>query len=1064
MQALIIKCVLITVCVAAAQITMESLVYSRTDIISLYHTRVHSEIRTALRKHGIATTATHRGVRGSSHKKTINTIVGNRRKVDPKHTSVNLNNLCCLSSSTNNRESDKNESLCFGLLNCQSVRNKSDQIIDLIETNNLDLVMLTETWLKSGETDARIIKDLTPQNFELHHKPRKSKHRGGGVGLLCNEKLHFKKSDIVDPTSFELLSGLIPFGSSCIRIQTIYRVPPSAKNKIKKGDFINEFASLLEIITTLPGKLLIVGDFNIHFDDPYDPEKREFDELLHVFGLHQLVSSSTHISGHVLDFVITRIDDNIIQNVQVADMISDHCLILSSLTATKPTFNQKIRKVRSIKNINMSHFFHDLELAVTKIDTTDEPNSFANQIGHAMSCVLDSHAPIKTKKLSTKIMVPWFNDDVRKAIIKRRRFEKLWRKDKTEIKRQMLRTARNEVCWVIEQSKRKHYNDKIVNCNKDQKKLFGVLDDLMHRKEATKFPTGSLSELVDSFEKYFVMKIENIRIKIIASTNRMLSIEHNTPCQSRMSEFTPVTEEELLLIIKGSKNTTCDLDHFPTELLKKCVPVLLPSLMRLFNLSLSSGIVPSSFKHAIVKPLLKKPSLDPENLKNYRPISNLSFLSKILEKIVAKRLSDYMTKNCLHEKMQSAYKTAHSTESALIRIQNDILLNLDKKQGVILVLLDLSAAFDTIDHDLMLQRLEESLGVKGAVLKWFSSYLKNRTSEISIEYEKSNPAKCKYGVPQGSVLGPILFTIYTMPLAKIIASYNINYHFYADDTQLYLSFDPKNRASFSDSLSTVQECIKDIKVWMNNNMLKLNDDKTEVLFISSPYFQNFLQEGASVLVDQTSVSRSKTARNIGVIFDDEMLLKEHITTVCKIAFFHLRNIGSIRRYLTSDACATLVHSLVSSRIDYCNALLVNLPACSLAKLQRVLNTAARIVSLRPKSEAITPILISLHWLPIKFRINYKVILFVFRCLHNLAPSYLTELLQLYAPGRDLRSSDKAILDYCTPSTKYGERAFSVSAAVLWNNLPDEIRVLENIGCFKSKLKTHLFKAAYNQEL
>ena len=407
---------------------------------------------------------------------------------------------------------------------------------------------------------------------------------------------------------------------------------------------------------------------------------------------------------------------------------------------------------------------------------------------------------------------------------------------------------------------------------------------------------------------------------------------------------------------------------------------------------------------------------------------------------------------------------SHNTESALIRIQNDILLNLDKKQGVILVLLDLSAAFDTIDHDLMLQRLEDSLGVKGDVLKWFSSYLKNRTSEISIEYEKSNPTKCKHGVPQGSVLGPILFTIYTMPLAKIIASYNINYHFYADDTQLYLSFDPKDNASISDSVTTVQECIKDIKVWMNNNMLKLNDDKTEVLLISSPYFQKFLQEDASILVDQTSVSRSKSARNIGVIFDDEMLLKEHIATVCKIAFFHLRNIGLIRKYLTSDSCATLVHSLVSSRIDYCNALLVNLPACLLAKLQRVLNTAARIVSLRPKTQDITPVLISLHWLPIKFRINYKVILFVFRCLHNLAPSYLTELLQLYIPGRNLRSSDKAILSYTTPSTKYGERAFSVSAAVLWNALPEEIRLLDKISCFKSKLKTHLFEVAYSQDL
>ena len=300
----------------------------------------------------------------------------------------------------------------------------------------------------------------------------------------------------------------------------------------------------------------------------------------------------------------------------------------------------------------------------------------------------------------------------------------------------MLRKARNEVSYLIEQSKRIYYNDKIINCEKDHKKLFEVINDLMSPKEKTKLPSGSLLELVNAFNKFFITKIENIRLNI-SSSHSGTSSKHGIHCPHNLSEFDPVTEEELMKIIQGSKNATCDLDPFPNELLKKCVTVLLPYLVKLFNLSLSSGVVPISFKHAMVKPLIKKPSLDPENLQNYRPISNLSFLSKILEKIVAKRLSDYRTAHHLQEKMQSAYKTGHSTESALLRIQNDILHDLDKKRGVILALLDLSAAFDTIDHDLLLQRLEESLGVTGTVLQWFSSYLKGRTSVISIEHSPS---------------------------------------------------------------------------------------------------------------------------------------------------------------------------------------------------------------------------------------------------------------------------------------------------------------------------------------
>ena len=187
--------------------------------------------------------------------------------------------------------------------------------------------------------------------------------------------------------------------------------------------------------------------------------------------------------------------------------------------------------------------------------------TFLQRISHAMSSVLDSHAPIQMKKLSSKTMVPWFNNSIKRAITKRRRFERLWRKDKIEIKRQMLRTARNEVSYLIEQSKRIYYNDKIINCEKDQKKLFEVINDLMSRKEKTKLPSGSLLELVNAFNKFFITKIENIRFNISSSHNGTSS-KHGIHCPHNLSEFDPVTEEELMKIIQGSKNATYDLDPF----------------------------------------------------------------------------------------------------------------------------------------------------------------------------------------------------------------------------------------------------------------------------------------------------------------------------------------------------------------------------------------------------------------------------------------------------------------------------------------------------------------------
>ena len=370
--------------------------------------------------------------------------------------------------------------------------------------------------------------------------------------------------------------------------------------------------------------------------------------------------------------------------------------------------------------------------------------------------------------------------------------------------------------------------------------MFNIIDSLLHRKAETQLPPGTISDIVKSFQKYFVSKIVTIRTKITQSLSSCNTPENlvQRAQPERLNNFKMVSEDDVTTIIRGTKNATCELDPMPTSLLKKILPSVIHSITNLINASLSSGTVPASFKHALVKPLIKKPSLANELMKNYRPISNLPFLSKILEKVVLKQLTDHMTKNNLNEKMQSAYKPLHSTETALLRIQNDILLSLGNKRGVILVLLDLSAAFDTIDHEILLSRLKGLLGIQETVLAWFNSYLKFRTNAVFINNNTSEKSESTFGVPQGSVLGPVLFTIYTMPLSSILESFGLQYHFYADDTQIYLSFEAKHQTSFEEAISTIEQSVGAVKLWMASNMLKLNDDKTEVVFIASPYYQN----------------------------------------------------------------------------------------------------------------------------------------------------------------------------------------------------------------------------------
>ena len=383
---------------------------------------------------------------------------------------------------------------------------------------------------------------------------------------------------------------------------------------------------------------------------------------------------------------------------------------------------------------------------------------------------------------------------------------------------------------------------------------------------------------------------------------------------------------------------------------------------------------------------------------------------------------------------------------------------MDEKIGTCLAALDLSAAFDTLEHQTVLERLKLSYGISGASLEWIKSYLIGRTQIVRFDEVCSPPSKCLYGVPQGSVLGPILFSLFVSPISHVISSFGVSFHQFADDTQLYIHMDRKSK---TDSFDLLDKCSKTVLDWFTHNGLSLNPAKTEILIMGTRQCVETIRPDSKVKVAGCEIEPSESIRSLGVTLDNTLSFDRHVGAVCKSASFHIRALRHIRPTLTTDMAKNIGSAIVGSRLDFCNSLLHGISTKNIKRLQRVQNMLARVVTGKGKYEHITPILRELHWLPIVQRIDFKIATIVFKTTKSSQPEYLADMLRGYKAARDLRSARMDLLTVPRTKTVLSSRRFSVAAPALWNSIPVSIRASATINSFKKNLKTYMFKSAFN---
>jgi hypothetical protein len=563
--------------------------------------------------------------------------------------------------------------------------------------------------------------------------------------------------------------------------------------------------------------------------------------------------------------------------------------------------------------------------------------------------------------------------------------------------------------------------------------------------------------LANDFLRFFADKIIKLRDDLdnISTIDSQPAVSTSPLVNSTFTEFKPLSLNDIVKLVHSAKATTCELDIIPTSKLKKYFTVIAPIVTEIVNRSLLTGVFPEIWKSAVVKPLLKKKGL-PLELQNYRPVSNLTFLSKILEKAALSQIKEYIESNHLLPAYQSAYRKHYSVETAMLKMYSDLLESIDNSKVTIVVMVDLSAAFDTIDITILIQMLKDEFGIDCTPLRWIESYLSNRTMKVLINRSSSDSEPVRFGVPQGSCAGPVIFTLYIASLNRVIQKYPADLYGYADDHKIAFKIQAGNVQNEVTVLRQLEECLKEIITWMANYKLKMNQSKTEVIVYGTRQ-QLAKLNIQTVNVGECNIKCVDHVRDLGVIMTNTLNFDQHIQKKCQTAHIQLRNLKAIRKHLTQQSTETLIHGLVHSHIDFCNGLFVDIPDYQINKLQRIQNYAARVTLDVSYDKPSSELLKQLHWLPVKARVKFKILVTVFRVINGTAPAYLREMFTLLQGRYQLRSKSELCFAVPRRRTKLADRSLAVVGPKWWNALPSSLKNIQSEASFKSKLKSHLFR-------
>lgn len=925
--------------------------------------------------------------------------------------------------------------LKVGHINVRSLLSCFNDIKDHISSCAYDIFAITETWLSHGIADNTIYID----GYQLIRQDRPA--RGGGVALYIRTCFEYNicLTQCLEYLEHIWISVIVADGPLLIGI--IYR-PPNTSCK----DFFSEFEDTLLRFYTTVNKILCLGDFNINFLNDCSANTKTLINILETFSLSQFICEPTRLTRYsesTIDLICYNSDLKI--NVEVRDInIADHFLTRCTIPIQNEAMQSAVLAYRDLKKINLINFQRDLEAIswndVYCLNTVDDKVNF---VSSNLTTLLNKHAPLRLRKgRNNKPCSPWFTENLR--LLKRLRSEALDRFRYTHLPEhwEYYKRLRNTFTAAYRAEKKAYLNFKFQNCTSKEKwaelKRINVLN-----KKQNLIP-AHLKNL-NKINSHFV----NAANSNVLPKPDLLDFYKNNKKINHEFQFSEVAEEMISNIILKMKSTAVGSDNINSTFLILCCPFIIPYLTHLINCCLRLAVFPSAWKSAIVMPLPKVSQ--PDNYGQLRSISILPTMSKILEKVMAFQISGFAASNDLLPEKQSGFRRGHSCTTALADVTDGITGALDEGKASVLVLLDYSRAFDLLNYDILLSILSyNGFGLNAQSL--IKSFLSNRTQKVTLDGQYSSAMSIYSGVPQGSVLGPLLFTMYT---ANFINSFQFcDSHLYADDTQILYSFRPE---SVAEANFRINSDLQSLFALSQDHLLQLNPLKSVALLFCNEKVRQNISQDLSLTIGNSEVSFKSSSKNLGLIMDNKLKFNEHITSCIKKSYSAIKSIFPHRHCLDKQTKVELCEALVLSHFNFADSIYgPYLDTTEVRRVQRVQNSCIRFICGIRRRQHVSHKLRELNWLSMYNRRVLHSACFFYNIIKNQCPIYLHKKVVYRTDIHNLNIRRRHILTVPKHNKELFKKGFSYNIASTINKF-EVCQFNTTVSSFKKGIRQQLLQ-------